>query len=210
MRHIAYFCITLDGLPLREQMAALSGTFSKVFADERVGAVVIASRRAGFGRLLKYVAKGDVLSVYSVDCLGRDAIDVHATVHRLLAMGVSLQVHGVGPVVGKPGQVFLKTLTRHANAARRQIIQHTSIGRERARVLLAEGKTTLRGKFSLGRPLKASPAEVRAWKQMNNSSCVVTAQHFNLSLSTIKRYCGPSWQPKSVCEAERLAPLYQP
>jgi len=160
--------------------------------------------------LLKYISKGDLLSVYSVDCLGRDAIDTFASVNRLLAMGVLLHVHGLGSIAGKPGETFMRSLERRANAARRQIVKHTSTGRERARALLAEGKRTLRGKISMGRPLKASPDEVRAWNHMNNSSYVLTAQHFNLSLSTIKRYCGPTWRPKSLCVEERSLATHKP
>ncbi len=48
---------------------------------------------------------------------------------------------------------------------------------------------THKGKASMGRPLQADPEMIRQWKQENTASLAVTAEHFKLSLSTIKRYC---------------------
>ena len=62
-------------------------------------------------------------------------------------------------------------------------------GRELAKATLeATGKTHC-GKESLGRPAKADAAEVKAWKKAENASISATAKHFELSESTVKRYC---------------------
>jgi len=45
----------------------------------------------GFAKLLEYIRKGDTLSVYAIDRLGRDALDVQATVKRLIDKGVCPQ-----------------------------------------------------------------------------------------------------------------------
>jgi putative DNA-invertase from lambdoid prophage Rac len=41
----------------------------------------------------------------------------------------------------------------------------------------------------MGRPLEADPVAVRKWKLENKASISVTAKKFDLSQSTIKRYC---------------------
>jgi putative DNA-invertase from lambdoid prophage Rac len=167
----------------------MGGDFNRVFTDEGVSGSVMASKRQGFGDLLKYIDKGDVVCVYSVDRLGRDAIDVQTTVRDLLALGVTVDVHGLGPIAGDAGKIILAVLAQVAEGERRKINERTAAGRVTAREQLQRTGRTHRGKVSMGRPLEADPAVVRKWKVANKASISVTAKQFDLSQSTIKRYC---------------------
>jgi putative DNA-invertase from lambdoid prophage Rac len=54
-----------------------------------VSGSVAARQRKGFARLLEKLEDGDVLVVTKLDRLGRNAMDVRATVEALAALGVS-------------------------------------------------------------------------------------------------------------------------
>jgi putative DNA-invertase from lambdoid prophage Rac len=167
----------------------MGGDFNRVFCDEGVSGSVMAAKRQGFGDLLKYIDKGDVVCVYSVDRLGRDAIDVQTTVRDLLALGVTLDVHGLGPIAGDAGKIILAVLAQVAEGERRKINERTAAGRATAKEHLERTGKTHKGKFSMGRPLEADPVAVRKWRLENKASISVTAKKFDLSQSTIKRYC---------------------
>jgi putative DNA-invertase from lambdoid prophage Rac len=167
----------------------MGGDFNRVFTDEGVSGSVQASKRQGFGDLLKYIDKGDVVCVYSVDRLGRDAIDVQTTVRDLLEQGVTVDVHGLGPIAGDAGKIILAVLAQVAEGERRKINERTAAGRATAMEHLERTGKTHKGKFSMGRPLEADPVAVRKWKWENKASISVTAKKFDLSQSTIKRYC---------------------
>lgn len=202
MRRIAYFRVSTTDQSIESQRTAMGGTFDKVFMDEGVSGSVMASQRQGFGDLLKFVFKGDVVCVYSVDRLGRDAIDVQTTVRDLLDQGVTVDVHGLGPIAGDAGRIILAVLAQVADMERKKILERTAAGRVTAIEHLARTGLTHKGKTSMGRPLQADPVEVRKWKQKNNASLAGTADHFKLSLSTIKRYCTstPSSETQSAAE----------
>ncbi|WP_342616984.1 recombinase family protein [Rhodoferax sp. GW822-FHT02A01] len=51
---------------------------------------------------------------------------------------------------------------------------------------------THRGKASLGRPFKGDAAAVSAWKSEHTASIAKTAEHFGLSIATVKRYASVS------------------
>ncbi|MCW2369935.1 DNA invertase Pin-like site-specific DNA recombinase [Sphingobium sp. B11D3D] len=124
-----------------------------------------------------------------MDRLGRDAIDVQATVRRLLDAGVTVDVHGIGPIGRGVGELILAVLAQVAEMERRRIAERTEAGRKAARRALQETGRTHRGKESLGRPFAKDAAEVRRWRQERGASIKGTAEHFGLSLATVKRYC---------------------
>ena len=189
MRRIAYFRVSTTDQSIESQKTAMGGNFNRVFTDEGVSGSVLAAKRQGFGDLLKYLDQGDVVYVYSVDRLGRDAIDVQVTVRDLLALGVTVNVHGLGPIAGDAGRIILAVLAQVAEGERRKINERTAAGRVTAREHLQRTGKTHKGKASLGRPLEADPVAVRNWKLANQASISVTAKQFALSQSTIKRYC---------------------
>jgi putative DNA-invertase from lambdoid prophage Rac len=173
----------------KEAMASLAVSFNKEFSDEGVSGAVVAANRPGFRALLQYVREGDTVYVYAVDRLGRDAIDVQTTIKALLAKNVSVHVRGLGLIGKGVGELIVAVLAQVAEMEREKICERTASGREAAKASLAATGKTHRGKTSLGRPALADASAVRAWRVENKASISTTAKHFNLSDSTVKRYC---------------------
>lgn len=172
----------------QRQTLARGRTFDREFSDEGVSGGVPASQRPGFADLLSYVREGDTVCVYAVDRLGRDALDVQATVRSLLGRGVSVDVHGLGLIGRGVGELILAVLAQIADMERDRINERTAAGRAAAREALNATGKTHRGKESLGRPRAANHAEVLAWKIANSASIKQTAEKFGVSLTTVKRY----------------------
>ena len=122
--------------------------------------------------------RGDVVCVYSVDRLGRDAIDVQITVTDLLALGVTVNVLGLGPTAGDAGRIILAVLAQVAEGERRKINERTAAGRVTAREHFQRTGRTHKGQANLGRPLEAELVAVRNWKLANQASISVTAKQF--------------------------------
>lgn len=192
MSRIAYFRVSTMDQSIDAQRTALGGTFDKVFKDEGVSGATPAASRPGFAELLRYVREGDTLCVYAADRLGRDAIDVQTTVRELLGKGVTVDVHGLGPIGRGVGELILAVLAQLADMERRRIAERCEAGRGVAREALAATGRTHRGKESLGRPKAADVAEVRAWREANSASIQQTADHFGIGTATVKRYCAGS------------------
>jgi putative DNA-invertase from lambdoid prophage Rac len=70
--------------------------------------------------------------------------------------------------------------------------QRTAAGRQVARESISRTGLTHRGKVSLGRPVKLDAAEVARWRREGGVSLAKTAEHWRLSLATVKRYCACS------------------
>lgn len=190
MNHrIAYYRVSTTDQSIEAQRNAMGGSFDQEFSDEGVSGSVMAASRPGFADLLKSVRKGDVVHVYAIDRLGRDALDVQATVRRLLDAGVTLDVHGLGPIGRGVGELILAVLAQVAEMERRKIIERTADGRAKARKALAETGKTHRGKESLGRPKANDAATVASWRTSNKASIKQTALHFGISPASVKRYC---------------------
>jgi putative DNA-invertase from lambdoid prophage Rac len=190
MNHrIAYYRVSTADQSIEAQRNAMGGSFDQEFSDEGVSGSVMAASRPGFAKLLESVREGDAVHVYAIDRLGRDALDVQATVRRLLDAGVTLDVHGLGPIGRGVGELILAVLAQVAEMERRKIIERTADGRAKARKTLEETGMTHRGKTSLGRPMANDAAAVVAWRKANNASIRITAQHFGISPASVKRYC---------------------
>lgn len=186
---IAYFRVSTSDQSIEAQRAALGGDFKKEYKDEGISGSVLAAERPGFAELLKFVREGDTVYVYAVDRLGRDALDVQATVRALLEKGVSVHVHGLGLIGRGVGELILAVLAQVADMERQRIKERCESGRTAARASLAATGKTHRGKDSLGRPFKADAGTVKQWRTENSASIAQAAKHFGLSASTIKRYC---------------------
>lgn len=186
---IAYFRVSTTDQSIDAQRSALGGGFDKEFLDEGVSGAVPAAERPGFADLLKFVRDGDTVFVYAVDRLGRDALDVQATVRAMLNKGVSVNVHGLGLIGRGVGELILAVLAQVADMERQRIKERCESGRTAARAALAETGKTHKGKTSLGRPFADDAKKVKAWRKENSASIAKTAENFGLSLATVKRYC---------------------
>lgn len=190
MARIAYYRVSTADQSIESQRHALSQgkPFDKEFWDEGVSGAVPAAKRPEFAKLLDYVREGDSIHVYAVDRLGRDALDVQATVRSLVKRGVSVEVRGLGVMAEGVGELILAVLAQIADMERKRINERTAAGRATAKASLEATGKTHRGKVSLGRPMCGNPAQVRAWREANKASISATAAHFSLSTATVKRY----------------------
>lgn len=188
MHRIAYYRVSTGDQSIESQRLALGGDFDQEFSDEGISGGTLAANRPGFSDLLSKVRPGDTVHVYAVDRLGRDALDVQATVRRLIDEGVTVHVHGLGPIGRGVGELILAVLAQVADMERQRIKERTQAGRVAARASLAATGRTHRGKESLGRPKAQDAAAVVAWREDNDASITETACHFGLSPATVKRY----------------------
>lgn len=192
MSEIAYYRVSTSGQTIEAQRSALlrqtAQPFAKEFVDQGISGSVLARDRPGFAALLEYVREGDRLHVTAIDRLGRDALDIQATVRALMAKKVEVVVPTLGTITSGVGLLVLAVLAQIAEMERETIRERSEAGRAHARKLLAANGRTHRGKTSLGRPRKADPVEVIAWRITNGASLSVTARQFGISAATVKRY----------------------
>ena len=150
------------------------------FADEGVSGAVKALQRPGFAELFKFIRKGDTLIVPAVDRLGRNTIDVLNTVEALQGKGVSIISLREGFDLSTPiGKAMLTMLAAVAELERSNIKTRQMAGIAKAK---AEGK-------ALGREKTIDDAAVAIWRKKNSASIKLTAEHFGISLASVKRAC---------------------
>lgn len=199
MQRIAYYRVSTSDQTIESQRHAMGGDFAMEFQDEGVSGAIPALERPGFAAMLasiKAMKRKPELCVYAVDRLGRDSIDVQSTVRDLRAMGVRVNIHGLGVVEGEAGELLLTMLAQFAQMERNRIKARAEAGRAVARKSLEATGKTHKGKASLGRPMgraagdvRVVPAEVVKWRKTNDASIGATAKHWGLSTATVKRYC---------------------
>ena len=148
---------------------------------ETVSGSVAASERKEFSKLLERLEAGDVLIVTKLDRLGRNAMDVRATVERLEASGVRVHCLALGGVdlTSPAGKMTMQVINAVAEFERDLLIERTNAGISRAR---AEGK-------AFGRPSALTAqqqAEVVAQLALGVSVAKI-AKDFATSRQTIMR-----------------------
>jgi putative DNA-invertase from lambdoid prophage Rac len=118
---------------------------------ETVSGSVPAMQRKGFLRLLEKLEEGDVLVVSKLDRLGRNAMDVRATVEHLEQLGVRVHCLALGGVdlTSAAGRMTMQVLGAVAEFERDLLIERTQAGLKRAK---SEGK-------AFGRPPALSQAQ---------------------------------------------------
>ncbi|RYG99146.1 MAG: recombinase family protein [Alphaproteobacteria bacterium] len=116
----------------------------KRVVSETVSGSVSAMERTGFSRLVDRLESGDVLIVTKLDRLGRNAMDVRATVERLSAAGVRVHCLALGGVdlTSPAGKMTMGVIAAVSEFERDLLVERTQAGLRRAK---EEGK-------SLGRP----------------------------------------------------------
>ena len=149
--------------------------------SETVSGSTEAAKRPAFAKLLDRLEAGDVLIVTKLDRLGRNAMDVRATVERLARGGVRVHCLALGGVdlTSPAGKMTMGVIAAVAEFERDLLIERTQAGLVRAK---AEGK-------ALGRPKAAEAAAVVAWRRENKASIRETAERFGIGEATVKRYC---------------------
>ena len=128
-----------------QEIASAGFTVQKGRAiTETVSGSVLAMERKGFLTLLNKLEADDVLIVTKLDRLGRNAMDVRATVERLAAIGVRVHCLALGGVdlTSPAGRMTLGVIAAVAEFERDLLVERTQSGLSRAK---AQGKV-------LGRP----------------------------------------------------------
>lgn len=148
---------------------------------ETVSGSVAASERKGFAKLVDRMEDGDVLVVTKLDRLGRNAMDVRATVEGLAASGVRVHCLALGGVdlTSAAGKMTMGVLNAVAEFERDLLIERTQAGLTRAK---AEGK-------ALGRPAALSPEDQGVIRQRRSEgvSLGVLAKEYGVSRAAIQR-----------------------
>ena len=148
---------------------------------ETVSGSVAASARVGFSQLLNKLESGDVLVVTKLDRLGRNAMDVRATVEGLTGMGVRVHCLALGGVdlTSPAGKMTMSVIAAVAEFERDLLIERTQSGLVRAK---AEGKT-------LGRPatLKGSDIDSVYERLAAGNTVSSLAKMYSTSRQTIMR-----------------------
>lgn len=103
--------------------------------SETISGSTAASERPGFAKLLDRLEAGDVLIVTKLDRLGRNAMDVRATVEALA--GRSIRVHclalGGMDLASPAGKMTMGVIAAVAEFERDLLIERTQAGLARAR-----------------------------------------------------------------------------
>lgn len=148
---------------------------------ETISGSTPAAARPMFGKLIERMERGDVLIVTKLDRLGRNAMDVLATVERLAGDGIKvycLQLGGMD-LTSSAGRMTMGVLTHVAQFERDLLIERTQSGMARA---VAEGKT-------LGRPKAVTEAQkAEIGRRLAAGETVSSlAREFDTSRQTVAR-----------------------
>lgn len=149
--------------------------------EESISGSVAASERPGFQKLLDRLEDGDILVVTKLDRLGRNAMDVRATVEALASMGVKVHCLALGGVdlTSPAGKMTMGVIAAVAEFERDLMLERTKAGISRAR---AAGKT-------FGRPPALTPSQQqRAVERIAMGDAIAAiARDFNTTRQTIMR-----------------------
>ncbi|WP_421852666.1 recombinase family protein [Novosphingobium sp.] len=148
---------------------------------ETVSGSTAAMEREGFRRLMDRLDWDDVLVVTKLDRLGRNAMDVRATVERLADMNVRVHCLALGGVdlTSPAGKMTMSVIAAVAEFERDLLVERTQAGLLRAK---AQGK-------KLGRPQSLTDEQqvlVRQRRQ-EGASLGQLAKEYGVSRSLIQR-----------------------
>ena len=154
---------------------------SRRLIEESISGSVAAHERPGFMKLVDRLEPGDVLVVTKLDRLGRNAMDVRATVQELSQAGVRVHCLALGGVdlTSAAGKMTMQVIAAVAEFEKDLLVERTKSGIARAR---ATGK-------QFGRPPSLDQAERKAVLKRLRAGVAVAevAREFNTSRQTILR-----------------------
>ncbi len=153
----------------------------KRIVTETVSGSIAAMERKGFARLVDRLEAGDVLIVTKLDRLGRNAMDVRATVDRLASDGVRVHCLALGGVdlTSPAGRMTMQVIAAVAEFERDLLIERTQAGLDRAK---AAGK-------ALGRPRSLTGDQEREIlaARADGASLGLLATRYMVSRAAIQR-----------------------
>lgn len=183
-RTFLYARVSTDGQNTQNQLEEVKAAGYEIPASrvvqEIISGSVAASERPGFRKLIERLEHGDVLIVSKLDRLGRNAMDVRATVEALDKAGIRVCCLALGgaDLTSAAGKMTMQVLNAVAEFERDLLIERTRAGLLRAK---SEGK-------KLGRPIaKDTTKSVQSLKAKNMTQAEV-ALALNLGIATVKRH----------------------
>jgi putative DNA-invertase from lambdoid prophage Rac len=148
---------------------------------ETVSGSVPAMERKGFLALLNKLEPSDVLVVTEPDRLGRNAMDVLASVQRLKSMQVSVHCLALGEMdlTSSAGTMTMQVIAAMADFERNLLVERTQSGLSRAK---AQGKV-------LGRPrsVDAQASRMVVERLERGETVAALAREFGTSRQSIMR-----------------------
>lgn len=166
---------------VREIEAAGFKVDPKRIVAETVSGSVAAMERKGFAKLVDRLEAGDILIVTKLDRLGRNAMDVRATVDSLAKEGVKVHCLALGGVdlTSPAGKMTMGVIAAVAEFERDLLVERTQAGLTRAK---AEGK-------ALGRPSALTVEQQATIRQRRTEgvSLGVLAAEYGVSRAAIQR-----------------------
>lgn len=154
---------------------------AKRVVTETISGSTAAMERPEFARLVDRLEAGDVLVVTKLDRLGRNAMDVRATVERLAGEGVRVHCLALGgtDLTSSAGKMIMGIVSAMAEFERDLLVERTQAGLSRAK---AQGKV-------LGRPTALTPAQQAEVRQRRSEghSLGNLAKDYGVSRAAIQR-----------------------
>ncbi len=184
-RTFAYVRVSTAGQTTENQLHEIEAAGFTVeprrIVSETISGSTAAAQRRGFIRLMDKLESGDILVVTKLDRLGRNAMDVRATVDRLATLGVRVHCLALGgaDLTSAAGKMTMQVIAAVAEFERDLLVERTQAGLARAR---AEGK-------SIGRPgaLTQSQREDIVRRLDGGASVSALAREYATSRQTIIR-----------------------
>ena len=166
---------------VREIEAAGFAVAPRRIIQETISGSVAAMERPQFARLVDRLEEGDVLLVTKLDRLGRNAMDVRASVERLAQTGVRVHCLALGGVdlTSPAGKMTMGVIAAVAEFERDLLIERTQSGLMRAK---KSGK-------KLGRPavLSSEQQEEVREQRARGASLGALAKQFGVTKAAIQR-----------------------
>ena len=184
-RTFAYARVSTSGQITENQLQEIkSAGFAVVprrIVSETVSGSTAAIQRPGFTRLMDKLEAGDILVVTKLDRLGRNAMDVRATVDKLAALGVRVHCLALGgaDLTSAAGKMTMQVIAAVAEFERDLLVERTHSGLVRAK---AQGRV-------LGRPgaLTAPQRKAIAQRLVDGATVSELAREYSTSRQTILR-----------------------
>jgi len=149
--------------------------------EETISGSVPAKQRPGFIKLIDRMETGDVLVVTKLDRLGRNAMDVRATVERLEADGIRVHCLALGgaDLTSAAGKMTMQVIAAVAEFERDLLLERTRSG-----IIRAKGAGT-----RFGRPPSLNAKEQALVRERLTAGASISelAREFKTTRQTIMR-----------------------
>ena len=192
-RTFAYLRVSTSGQTTDNQLCEIEAAGFAVdkrrIVSETVSGSSAIEQRPGFMKLMDRLERDDVLIVTKLDRLGRNAMDVTATVAKLADLGVRVHCLALGgaDLTSAAGRMTMQVINAVAQFERDLLIERTNSGLARAK---AAGEKLGRPKALDEKKAAAARAALKAGETVS-----AVARKFDTSRQTIMRMRDAAVEP---------------